>query len=346
MATQHIISERAQLLLKALVGRYIREGQPISSRALARDTGMDISAATVRNVLADLEDLNLITSPHVSAGRIPTVQGYRFFVDSLITIQSLGQGEVETFKQQLDPSKDTQGLLETASSLLSEVTQLASVVMLPRREHVTLRQVEFLPLSEQRVLVILVTNERDVQNRIIQTERQYSANELQQVANYLNAGFAGQDVYSVRDNLLKDLHETREHINQLMLMAVEMTEKGFPSVPQAGECLVGGQANLLNLPEMSSVDKLRQLFEAFNHRRDILHLLDQCISARGVQIFIGAESGHESLQEYSVVTSAYEADGKVVGVLGVVGPTRMVYERIIPVVDTTAKLLSAALNLA
>ncbi|MEO5573913.1 MAG: heat-inducible transcriptional repressor HrcA [Gammaproteobacteria bacterium] len=344
MAVKQVINERAQCLLKALVGRYIRDGQPVSSRTLARDAGLDLSPATVRNVMADLEDLQLVTSPHVSAGRIPTMLGYRFFVDSLLTIESMDSAEVQRLKNQLDPDKNTQGLLETASTLLSEVTHLASVVMLPRRGHATLRQVEFLPLSDNRVLVILVVNEREVQNRIIHTDRAYTPAELQQATNYLNGAFAGQDLRRVKDNLLKEMNEARETMNRMMLAAVEMADKAFTAPPSGDDYVVAGQTNLLNSKEKSDIDALYRLFEAFNQKRDILHLLDQGLKAEGLQIYIGRESGYEMLKDYSVITSPYAVDGQVVGVLGVIGPTRMFYERIIPMVDMTARLLGAALD--
>ncbi|MDO9372301.1 MAG: heat-inducible transcriptional repressor HrcA [Gammaproteobacteria bacterium] len=339
-----VISERARFLLKTLVGRYILDGQPVSSRALARDAGLDLSPATIRNVMADLEELGLITAPHTSAGRIPTAQGYRLFVDSLLSIQPIGSSEVLRIKSQFDPDKGTHGLLETASSLLSEVTRMASVVMLPRREHAAFRHVEFLSLSDNRVLVILVLNEREVQNRIIHTERQYSPSELKQAANYLNTVFAGQDLPAVRARLLQEMNETREGMNNMMRLAVEAAEQAFGAAPEAGDYLLTGQIHLLQRTDSTDIGKLRQLFDAFTQKRDLLYLLDQCLGARGVQIFIGAESGYNVLQDYSLVTSPYEADGEVIGVLGVIGPTRMGYDRVIPMVDITAKLLGAALN--
>ena len=338
------ISERARYLLKNLVGRYIRDGQPVSSRALARDAGLDLSPATIRNVMADLEDLGLITAPHTSAGRIPTTQGYRLFVDSLLNIQPLGSSEVLHFKSQFDPDKGTHSLLETASNLLSEVTRMTSVVMLPRRDQAAFRHVEFLPLADNRVLVILVINEREVQNRIIHTERQHSPSELQQASNYLNTMFSGQDLHAVRSRLLQELNETREGMNNMMALAVEAAEQAFDAPQNPSDYLLAGQIHLLQQAQGLDIDKLRQLFDAFTQKRDLLYLLDQCLSARGVQIFIGAESGYNVLQDYSVVTSPYEADGKVIGVLGVIGPTRMLYDRVIPMVDITAKLLGAALN--
>ncbi len=344
MSNPAIISDRARHLLRVLVERYISEGQPVSSRALARDMGFDLSPATVRNVMADLEDMGLICAPHTSAGRIPTAQGYRFFVDSLLTIQPLASGEVQRLQSELDPDKAIGDLMETASNVLSEVSKLASLVLLPRRFQPVLRQVEFLPLSGSRVLVILVTNEREVQNRIIHTARQYSPSELQQAANYLNSLCAGQDLHKVRETLLKEMQETRERMNDMMRLAIEMADKVFAVPEPAPDYVVKGQAHLLSRAETDSVEKLRQLFEAFNEKRDILHLLDQCLHAKGVQIFIGAESGYDALEDYSLITAPYEAHSQVAGVLGVVGPTRMGYERMIPLVDITAKLLGAALT--
>jgi heat-inducible transcriptional repressor len=339
-----VLNERAQHLLKVLVERYIRQGQPVGSRALARDAGLDLSPATIRNVMADLEELGFVRAPHTSAGRVPTAQGYRFFIDALLTVKPLEGAEVQRLRSLLDPDLNTHGLVESASNLLSGITRMAGVVTMPRREQVQLRQIEFLPLSDRRVLVILVVNEREVQNRIIHTERGFGAGELQQMANYLNAAFAGKDLATVRDNLLRELHEARERMNALMLAAIEMAEKAFQQQPARDDFVLAGQTNLMDFAELSSLEKLRQLFEAFNEKRDILHLLDQCLRAQGVQIFIGEESGHEVLDECSLVTAPYSVDGRVLGVLGIIGPTRMAYERVIPIVDVTAKLLGAALN--
>jgi heat-inducible transcriptional repressor len=216
--------------------------------------------------------------------------------------------------------------------------------MLPRRKVATLRQVEFLSLSENRVLVILVLNSQEVQNRIIQTRRPYSTTELQQAANFLNQQFTGQDIHQVRLSLLRDLRETRDSLDRLMQTVVEMAEQTF-EIEQSGEdYVVAGQTQLMQYADLSDLEKLRLLFEAFNHKRDLLHLFDQCLHADGVQIFIGEESGFEALEGYSVVTAPYSVQGRVLGVLGVIGPTRMAYDRVIPVVDVTARLLAAALN--
>ncbi|HEB98201.1 MAG TPA: heat-inducible transcriptional repressor HrcA [Thiotrichales bacterium] len=340
------ISERAQALLKALIDRYVREGEPVGSRTLARDSGLKLSPATVRNVMADLEELGFVKSPHTSAGRVPTVRGYRFFVDSLLTVQKLEESTVEQLRSQLKLEADPEELVQSASNLLSGITHMAGVVTLPRREHAALRRIDFLPLSGNQVLVIMVVNEREVQNRIIQTERAYSASELEQAANFLNAQFAGKDITAVRETLIADMRRARDDMNQMMSTAVEVAGRLFAEEQdENGEGLVlAGQTNLMEFRELCDVEKLRTLFEAFNQKRDLLHLLDQCISAEGVQIFIGEESGYQMLDECSLVTAPYKVEGEVVGVLGVIGPTRMAYERVIPIVDATARLLGAALN--
>ncbi|WP_127476756.1 heat-inducible transcriptional repressor HrcA [Sulfurivermis fontis] len=338
------MSDRAQQLLKLLVERYIREGQPVGSRTLARGQGVDLSPATIRNVMADLEDLGLVKAPHTSAGRIPTVQGYRLFVDSLLTVKPLQPAEVRALQAKFEQAADPQQVLVTASALLSEISSMAGVIMVPRREQPTVRQVEFIALSGNRVLVVLVLDGNQVQNRMITTSRRYSPAELTQAANYLNHALAGKDFTKVRDTLLREMRETQESINQLMLMAIEIANRTFKAGEEGGDYVLAGHTNLMGYAEMADIDRLRQLFEAFNRKRDILHLLDQAAHAQGVQIFIGEESGYEVLDACSVVTSPYEVDGEVVGVLGVIGPTRMAYDRLIPLVDVTAKLLGAALN--
>ncbi|MFO1421700.1 MAG: heat-inducible transcriptional repressor HrcA [Candidatus Competibacteraceae bacterium] len=339
------LGERTQHLLRVLVERYIRNGQPVGSRTLARDAGLDLSPATVRNVMADLEELGYLRAPHTSAGRVPTARGYRFFIDALLHLKPLEDQEIEILRRRIDqPVRDGAELARSVSDLLSGVTHLAGVVMLPRRKVTTLRQVEFLPLTENRTLVILVLNSQEVQNRVIQTRRPYNATELQQAANYLNQQFTGQDIHQVRESLLRDLRETRDNLDQLMQTVVEMAEQTFEPESNDQDYVVAGQTQLMRYADLSDLDKLRQLFESFNHKRDLLHLFDQCLHAEGVQIFIGEESGFEALEECSVVTAPYSVAGRVLGVLGVIGPTRMAYDRVIPVVDVTARLLAAALN--
>ncbi len=338
------LTEREQQLLKALVECYVEQGQPVGSRTLARAAGLDLSPATVRNVMADLEELGLVHSPHTSSGRVPTAQGYRLFVDSLLTVKPLDSGDLLQLKHLLDPDKTPHDLVEAASALLSAVSRMAGIVTVPRREQIALRQIEFLPLSDQRVLAILVINEHEVQNRIVHASRPFSASELQQASNYLNREFAGKDIAAVRRDLLREMRDAHAHMNRIMSAAIEMAERVFDASPPDDDYVLAGQTNLMDFAELSNVDKLRQLFEAFSRKRDLLLLLDQSLGANGVQIFIGEESGYRGLDECSLVTSPYSVDGRVLGVLGVIGPTRMAYERVIPIVDMTARLLGAALN--
>jgi len=340
------LNERARHLLRIIVQRHIRDGQPVGSRTLTRDSGLDLSPATIRNVMADLEDLGFVRSPHTSAGRVPTDKGYRFFVDSLLTVQPFSLTDPEGRKIQLEvETGGSDALIDSASNLLSGLTRLAGVVTLPRHKAVNLRHVEFLPLSDRRVLAILVLNEQEVQNRVVHTDRDYSQDELQMVANYLNQEFAGRDVSKVRNTLLNRMKTDRERMNALMASVIEVGGKVFTDGRSKDEGYVmAGQTNLMEFHELSKVDKLRSLFEAFTEKRDILHLLDQCLVADGIQIFIGEESGYHVFDGCSLVTSTYSAEGQVLGVLGVLGPTRMEYDRVIPIVDMTARLLGAALN--
>ena len=338
------LDERAQYLFKTLMERYIRDGQPVGSRTLSRDSSLNLSPATVRNVMSDLEESGLLRSPHTSAGRVPTDLGYRFFVDTLLRVEPLEGAQIAMLKEQLDPAQNRGALMESVSSLLSNITHLAGVVTLPRHEQLTLRQVEFLSLSDDQVLVILVVNEREVQNRIIRTGRRYAAAELRQAANYLNSVCAGKDLETVRAEILTELRDARETMNAMMQAAVEMAEMALVTKPDTEDVVVAGQTNLMDSGELGDIEKLRRLFDAFNEKRDLLHLLDHSLNANGVQIFIGGESGYNVLDECSVITAPYGDDDQVLGVLGVIGPTRMAYERVIPIVDITARLLSAALN--
>jgi len=340
------LSERAQLMLRALIDRYIRDGQPVGSRTLAREAGLELSPATVRNVMADLEDLGFVCSPHTSAGRVPTVQGYRFFVDTLLTVQPLDLQSVEKMRIRLlalEWGGEPKSLVESASGLLSGITQLAGVVTLPKHEHVYFKQVDFLPLSDNRVLAVLVTGEDEVQNRVLNVEKKCSPAELQQASNYLNKLLAGKDLADVRATLLHEMQEARSSMNSMMMTAMQMADQVLEKTRDE-DFVMAGQTNLMEFHELCNIEKLRNLFDAFSRKRDILHLLDQCIHARGIQIFIGEESGYRMLDECSMVTAPYSVNGEILGVLGVIGPTRMAYDRVIPIVDATARLLGAALN--
>lgn len=337
------LSDRAQILLKTLVEKYIEGGQPIGSKLLVKESGLDVSAATIRNVLGDLEDRGLIRSPHTSAGRVPTDKGYRIFVDRMIHVQPLQSLQIETIKQQMSGSQNHQSILTRASDLLSNLTDMTSLVMLPRRAHKSLRQIEFLPLSENRVLAIVVINEAEVENRVLQMPRSYTQDQLIKVANYLNKAFAGRDLSEVRKNLVTDLKEARQQVDEFMTSVVDMADRLFPE-DATDDLLVTGKSNLLAFQDMADMDKLRQLFDTFKSKQNILEVLDQCLVAQNMQIFIGAECGVNGLDKCSIVTAPYKIKGEVVGVLGVVGPTRMAYNRVIPMVDITAKLLGSALD--
>ena len=336
-----MLDARAQHLLKTLIERYIAEGQPVGSRVLSRHSGLELSPATIRNVMADLEEMGLIASPHTSAGRMPTPRGYRFFVDSLMVVKPLEQGEIERLEGEFDGDRPQQ-LVNAAASLLSQLTQFAGVVMTPRRREAAFRHLEFLRLSEHRVLLIVVTPEGDVQNRILHTDRPYTSAQLIEATNFFNQNFAGHSFAAIRDRLAAELSALREDIAGLMQVAIQVGEGAL----QEGDSLVvTGERNLLNTEDLASnMDRLRQLFDLFEQKTSLLHLLDESQKAQGVQIYIGGESGLVPLDECSVVTAPYEVGGQVMGTLGVIGPTRMAYERVIPIVDVTAKLLSNALS--
>jgi len=339
-------SDRAQHLLRVLIQRYIRDGQPVGSRALAKDSGLDLSPATIRNVMSDLEDLGLVSAPHTSAGRVPTVKGYRFFVDTLVRYRPPKGIDIEKLREQIYSKSDDAGkLFASVSSLLSDITHMAGVVTVPRGRHATLRQIEFLPLSENRILTILVLNDRDVQNRILHTDRDYSASELQQAANYINEHYAGVEMRHIRDRIVEDLESTRDSMNQAMhdIIAVAQSAMGG-EVSEEGRYVVAGETRLMDFAELSDIETLRRLFEAFSRKRLMLDLLDRSINADGVQVFIGEESGYRILDDCSVVTAPYKLGDDTVGVLGVIGPTRMAYDRVVPIVDITARLLRSALR--
>jgi heat-inducible transcriptional repressor len=336
-------SDRAQRLLKVLVDRYIRDGQPVGSKTLSKDSGLDVSPATIRNIMTDLEEMGFVTAPHTSAGRVPTIKGYRFFVDTLVKLRPPKGEELQAFQDVLQDS-DPQALALSASNLLSAVTRLAGVVTVPRRRQAALRQIEFLPLSDRRVLVILVLNDRDVQNKIIRVNRDYTEDELRQAGNYLTEQFGGRDLEQARKQLLSELRETRESMNAMMIDAIEMAHQAFPASGPEPEFVVAGRTNLMGIEGLGDMDKLKRLFEAFGRQQEMLHLLDQSLHTQGVQIFIGQESGYQLLDECSVITASYATEDDTMGVLGVIGPTRMAYERVIPIVDVTAKLLAGALK--
>lgn len=336
------MDKRAQILLKTLVEHYISDGQPIGSRTLLQHSGLEVSPATIRNVMSDLEHLGFIASPHTSAGRIPTQKGYRFFVDTLLTIKPLQNKEIQLIKHELS-SADPQELINSAADMLSQLSQFAGVVMIPKRKTITFKHLEFLPLSEKRILVIIVTTDGNVQNRIIMADKPYSASDLTQATNYFNHHFAGCTFDEVHQKLHEELRQMQSDINRLMAAALEMSDKANDTNKES--VVIAGERNLLQADDLSSnVASLHKLFELFERRTQLMQLLDSSKKATGIQIFIGGESHYLPLDECSMVTAPYQADGQIVGTLGVIGPTRMAYERVIPIVDITAKLLSNALS--
>ncbi len=345
-ATTPVPNERAQFLLKALIQRFIRDGQPVGSRTLSRDSGLELSPATIRNVMSDLEDLGLVSAPHTSAGRIPTSQGYRLFVDTLVRYKQPKEGEIRKLQSKLtEQQDDPDALLSSVSSLLSNLTSLASVVTVPRGPRAILRQIEFLALSDNRVLAILVINDREVQNRILHTEQPHTPEELQKAANFINDNYVGHDLMQVRKRLIADLDKTRDRMNQAMHDIISVAQSAMEgAAAPPGEFMLSGETNLMDFAELSDIETLRRLFDAFSKKRFMLKMLDKSINASGVQVFIGEESGFQILGDVSVVTAPYRLDGDMIGVLGVIGPTRMAYDRVVPIVDITARLLASAMN--
>ncbi|MFK7915808.1 MAG: heat-inducible transcriptional repressor HrcA [Pseudomonadales bacterium] len=338
------VDERAQVLLKHLVEHYIEEGTPAASKVLAAQPGVQVSPATVRNIMGELESHGLVRSPHTSAGKIPTQQGLRFFVDSLLAVQPVDQLELDQLASRLNPDMAPKELVTSASKLLSHLTSMTCMVLLPRQDAAALRHVEFLPLSGNRALVILVLNDREVQNRVIHLDREYSDTELTQAANFINREYGGRPLSELRELLLADMQNDKDRMDELMQSALDLASRALESDAETDdqELLVSGESALLNIG--SSTESVRSLFDTFTRKGNILHLLDRCLQSDGIQLFIGEEAGSTLFEEVSVVTSRYQVNGQVAGVLGVVGPTRMAYQKVIPVVDVTAKVLGAAMS--
>src|SRR5450830_979850 len=335
------LDTRAQTLLKALVERYIADGQPVGSRALSKISGLELSPATIRNIMADLEDMGFVASPHTSSGRIPTPRGYRVFVDTLLTIETIDEAALES-RLQSRLSNSPQKIIANAAQVLSSLSQFAGVVMTPKRESI-FQQIEFLRLSEKRILLVIVGPNGDVQNRLLLTEVDYTPSQLVQSANYINQHYGGLGFDEVRLRLQNELRQLRDDMANLMQAAVEAGSDAMSD--DSDNVVISGERNLLSVTDLSSnMSSLRKLFDMFEQKTGLMQLLDVSSKATGVQIFIGGESNLVPMDEMSVVTAPYEVNGKIVGTLGVIGPTRMAYERVIPIVDITAKLLSSALS--
>ena len=336
------MDRRAQIILKTLVERHIADGEPVGSRVLSKQPGLELSPATIRNVMADLEEMGFITSPHTSAGRVPTPRGYRFFVDTLMVTKPLCEAEVHQVEDHLQ-GHQAQQLVNNAANVLSELTRFAGVVLLSKRQGATFRHLEFLRLSERRILLIIVTPDGEVQNRILATEHSFTQSQLVEAANFLNQNFAGHDFSTIRISLADELKKLREDMVHLMTAAVDAGSQAAADATDV--VVVSGERNLLQADLATNMVSLRRMFDMFDQKTLLLRLLDLTQRAHGVQIYIGGESGVVPLDEMSIVTAPYEVEGRIVGTLGVVGPTRMAYERVIPIVDVTARLLSNALQL-
>ena len=346
------LSERAELVLKGLISLYISDGNPVGSRTLSRQTDLALSPATIRNVMADLEEHGLIEAPHTSAGRIPTQRGYRFFINRLLHVGPLDPGAMDKralseSEQQILGMTDPKSILTGATEMLSQITSFAGIVSVPGKSHAHIRQIEFLRLSQQRVLAILITEEGQVQNRILSTHREYGESELVEAANYFNSIYSSRTLHGVRAELLVHLRQDRRSMHREMRTAISIARQLFADEDEddkAENVLVSGENNLLSIPDFGELEKLKQLFDTFKTKQVLFDLLQKSMFADGVNIFIGEESGYRMLRDCSVIAAPYEVDNEKVGVLGVIGPTRMNYDEVISAVDITAKLLGSALS--
>ena len=339
------LNPRSEILLKTLIEQYIEGGHPVGSKQLLKRSGLGVSAATIRNVMADLENLGLVHSPHTSAGRVPTQSGYRLFVDSLIHVKPVSPGISQEFAASFSGEVDIDTLIQSASSLLSDVTHFAGVVMVSSSDQGVFKQIEFLNLGQHRLLVILVSQQGRVQNRVITTDREYSPAELVEAANFFNETFSGQSLESVKMMLLRGMEKDTAGMNRVIQEAITLARQAFNS--EKGDeknLMVSGEEQLIDVPDLSDNETLRRLFGSFKTKQDLLDLLQRSLGVDGIKIFIGEESGHQAFADCSVVTAPFGREGERVGTLGVVGPTRMDYEEIIPIVDITARLLSNALS--
>lgn len=334
---------RARRLLRSLIAQYIRDGEPVGSRTLAKTAGLDVSAATIRNVLQDLEEIGLVSAPHTSAGRVPTAQGYRLFVDSLLELKPMPEDDLQRMQREIPAGSSTQDVLTRVSGALSQLTHFVGLVTVPRREQFAFRQIDFVPLAPSRVLVILVFTDNEVQNRVLDLVRPYTPSELEQIANYLNQNFSGLPLDEIRRRLISELEQARDSIDRLMRSAIEIADASFLSEHRE-DMVLTGQTNLMGARGLGDLDRLRELFEAFSHKRELVRLLEGCVHADGVRLFIGEESGFAPLGPCSVITAPYGDKNRTLGVIAVIGPTRMDYDRVIPVVQTTAQILSNTLK--
>ncbi len=338
------LNERSQYLLKTLINCYVEEGIPVGSKTLAKTAGLDISTATIRNVMANLDSMGLVSAPHTSAGRVPTNMGFRMYVDSMLEHSPMEAAIEENLKQQLHADLDKDSLINAANNLLTDITQMAGVITLPKSGQLSLRRIEFLPLPDKKILAILVVNEKDVQNRIVHVDRDYSQDELTRVSNYLNQHFMGKDIFQIRALLVNEMSRARTQVDDLMAAAVNLADQALKPDDANEAYRLQGQANLIRFNEADNANQLQQLFQVFQNKRDMLGLLDRCIQADDMQVFIGSEAGIDGLEDFSVISMPYGSKEQTLGVLGVIGPTRMEYSKVISAVDITARFLSLALG--
>lgn len=325
----------------------MQEGLPVGSKALLKSSHLSVSPATVRNIMADLERQGLLLSPHTSAGRIPTTQGLRIFIDQLVQVRDPRREMIEQVRQTLDPAKEVPNLLSSASSILSEMTQMASLVQIPSKPFQRIQQIDFVPLSDNKLLVILVLQDDEIQNRVIQVDRGFSRDELAIMANFLNHHVAGKDLNSAREDLLQQMINEKAQLDELTRQAILLAEKGIDhdkASPHQEAFHLSGQTNLVSMASHGELENLERIFQAFKQKQQVLNILERSIVADGVKIFIGEESGNQNFQDCSIITAPYKIEGTPIGVLAVIGPTRMQYDKVIPIVDVTAKLLSSAMT--
>lgn len=340
------LDNRAENVLKNLVETYIEQGQPVGSRTLSKLPALGVSSATVRNVMSDLEELGFITAPHTSAGRIPTALGYRLFVDSMVRSSTLTTGSVRELARKFDDETDPETLLAHASDVLAELTHFAGVVVLPNQSVTRFRQIEFMPLSKSRLLAILITEDGRVQNRVLPVSQEFAEAELTEAANFFNRRYVGSTLDDVRRQLIADMQNDNDEMHRLNQAAMLAASRVITEEESGGggDVVLSGEQQLLEVPDLCQIETLQKLFDAFKTKRDLLNLLDRSMKAEGISVFIGEESGFSALGECSVIASPYEVEGKIIGTLGVIGPTRMAYDEVISVVDITAKLLSNSLS--
>ena len=337
-------SHRARRILSAIVDKYIQEGIPIGSKSLSLADEIGLSPASIRNVMSDLEALGFIASPYTSSGRVPTSKGYRFFIDSLLKLQPVEENELARIKKRVNTHEsNSRELAISVSNTLSAITKLAGIVTIPKQQVTRLKEIDFIQLSEKRILAIIVLNETEVENRILQMKRDYSKDELKQASNYLNTHYKGRSLSYIKKHLINEMIQTKESVNSLMSDLIDIADKVL-DFDESEEYIVAGQRRLMDFHELSDIKKLRQLFDAFREKQQLLELLDKSMSTDGIQIFIGEESGYQMFDNCTLITSPYTTEEGAIGVLGVIGPTRIAYQKVIPIVDITAKLLGKSLK--